>query len=431
MATLDRKRAANRGLSDGELFTALDIGCSKISCLIARADVRQPGGFVLVGAGRQQSRGFGGGAITDMNALERSVRLAVEDAERQAGHRVSTVRLGLAARRLSCQLVSGGQSISGREVTLRDVRRIQSAVMAKASLKGQELLAAWPVAYRVDDQEGVRAPAGMLAERLGVMVNVLSAPTGLVRNLSECVARAHLKVDQIVPSSVASGAGCLIEDERENGAICVDMGAGGTSVCVFIHGAPAWLDLVAAGGDHVTSDMAQGLGTTRAAAERLKSVRGQADRQAPGLAERVDVPTLGDDGRLNAVRLPRQKIAEIVAPRVEEIFELVSQRLASSPVARVLPRRVVLTGGGSQLAGVREVAHRIIGVPVRLGRPLRAENLGEQLALPAFSTAAGLLESILAGSSGVVGAGLAQAAQGGAVSGGMVNRSFHWLRENF
>ena len=432
MSTFDQRVSQRSGPADGDHFAALDVGGSKLACLIARRDSRQSAGFVLAGAGRQQSRGFTNGAISDIEALERTVRLAVEDAEREAGNRISRVRLGLTGAKLRSQLVSAGCMTGGREVSIRDVRRVHAACLAKVQIKGREVLGVWPVAYRVDDQEGVREPVGMVASRIGVLVNVVSAPVSVVRNLIECVSRAHLKIEQIVPSSIASAVGALVDDERENGAVCIDMGGGATSICVMLNGAPAWLSLVPAGGTHVTADLAQGLGTTFAAAERLKTVCGQADPEAPGLAERVEVPRLGDDGRLNAIRLPRQKLVDIIAPRIDETFEIIRDQLAASPIARVMPRRVVLTGGASQLAGVREAASRVLGVPVRLGRPVAAENLGETLSTPAFSTAAGLLTLSMAGHPGAIGAGLAPGQNGGVSSdGGMVNKTLRWLRENF
>ncbi len=430
MATLDHKRQARGLRSDGDLVAALDIGTSKITCLIVRVDSRQACGFSLAGMGRQQSRGFEGGTVTDMEGLERAIRLAVEDAERQAGQRVDRVILGVTGARIAGRLVSAETEPGGREIGLRDVRRLQAAAWARAEARGRDILCAWPVSYRVDGQDRIRDPRGMLAERMGVLMCTVSAPQALLRNLIECLSRAHLKTDLAVPSSIASGFGALIDDERDNGALCIDMGAGVTVMSVFMNGAPAWLDLVPVGGHHVTADLAQGLGTTFAAAERLKSVSGHADLDAPGLKERIECPKLGDDGRLNAIRLPREELARIVSPRIEETFELVARRLAASELKRAMPRRAVLTGGASQLAGVREVASRILNMPVRLGRPVQAETLGETLASPAFSTAAGLIMSEIAG--GRAGAPICRPGEGetGAVS-AVVNRTLSWLRENF
>jgi len=426
------QRRAPKGVpTQGELLAALDVGASKITCLIGRVDSRQAAGFSLVGGGSQQSRGFSGGTITDMEALERAVRLAVEDAERQAGQRIAKVRLGITGPKVASHLVAASINQSSRQITSRDLRRVQAKALAKLDQKDSELLVVYPVAYRIDDQDGIREPAGMVADKLGVLLNTVTASPSLVRNLTECVSRAHLNVERLVPSAVASGFGTLIDDERDNGAICIDMGASTTAVAVFMNGAPAALDLIPAGGGHVTSDLAQGLGTTFAAAERMKTVFGHADANAPGLAERVEIPRLGDDGRLNADRMPRAKLNEIIAPRIEEVFELIARRLSGSKLAPVMPRRVVLTGGASLIAGVRDVAQLILGMPVRLGRPVHAEILGDSLASPAFSTAAGLLTYDLSGNPAAAWAGAQRGVLGSGGPGGRVNKTWTWLKENF
>lgn len=431
MANVQSRRRAIGGSRSNGLVAALDIGCSKITCLIGRNDGTGPRHFQILGAGRQQTRGFNGGTITDMEGLERSIRLAVEDAEREAGEPISDVVLGITGPKLTCQLVTASIDIGAREITPKDVRRLQASAMANVPTKGADVLAAWPVAYRVDQQEGVREPAGMYAETLGLLLSVVTVPRSVVRNLVECVGRAHLSVSALIPSSIASGAGTLIDDEIENGAICIDMGAGVTAVSVYLNGSPAWLGLVPAGGTHVTSDIAQGIGTTFAAAERLKTVYGTANLEGPGLAERIEAPRLGDDGRLQATRMERGKLAEIVAPRIEETFEFVQKSLEASGVRKVLPRRVVLTGGASQLPGVRDVASRILAAPVRLGRPTMAEFLGETLGTPAFSTASGLLLYTELGFADAVRAGIASKDYGVEARSGTVNKAFHWLKENF
>lgn len=431
MATAQSRRLSGQHSRGTSLTAALDIGCSKVTCLIGRNDGSGPRRFKIYGGGQQPSRGFSGGAITDMDGLERSIRLAVEDAEREAGQQIEAVTLGITGPKVTSTLVTAGMMVGEREISRKDIRRLQVEALAKARAKGSEILAAWPVAYRVDDQEGVRDPAGMIANRLGLLLSVVTAPSPIVRNLVECVGRAHLDVTALVPSSIASGAGTLIDDEIENGAVCIDMGAGVTAVSVYLNGSPAWLGLIPTGGAHVTGDIAQGIGTTFAAAERLKTIYGTADFSGPGMAERIEAPRLGDDGRLQSARMQKSDITEIIAPRIEETFELVHKTLAASGVRKVLPRRFVLTGGASQLSGIRDVASRILQSPVRLGRPTIAEFLGESLATPAFSTAAGLLL--------YPELGFIDAARAGAVSGqfgtdagsGIVNKAFHWLKENF
>ncbi|MEO1406435.1 MAG: cell division protein FtsA [Pseudomonadota bacterium] len=432
MSRIQNRLPERRGTArPGGVMAALDIGCSKITCLIARRDLEQPSTFKLLGAGRQQSRGFEGGTITDMEGLERAIRLAVEDAERQAGERIERVVLGVTGPKLVCRLVSASMPLGSAPITSRDIKRVEAVAIAKAAVKDQHILTAHPVAYRLDDQDGVRDPRGMHGDRLGVLLSVVLAPESLLLNLVECVGRAHLDVEHLVPAAIASGMGTLIEDERDNGAICIDLGAGVTTVAVFLNGVPAWLGFVPAGGAHVTNDVAQGIGTTFAAAERLKTVHGNTDPDAPGYAERIDCPKLGDDGRLQASRLERRALSEIIAPRIEETLEIVRDLIEASQLKKVIPRRGVLTGGGSQIAGLRDTASRTLGMPIRLGRPVAADRLGETYANPAFSTAAGLLTYQLAALPSAISTSAAGNGAFGMAEGGVVNRAFFWIRENF
>ncbi len=431
MSTLSAKRLARQNGRSTGTVAALDIGCSKITCLIARSDGTGPRGFRVLGSGRQQARGFKGGTITDMDALERAIRLAVEDAEREAGEPISEVILGITGPKLVCTLTSGTFDTGGREITAKDVRRLHSLTLNRFQPRGAQILSAWPVVYSVDAASGVRQPVGMTGRELSVRTAIVTAPRAIVKNLTDCVQRAHLGISALIPSAIASGAGTLVEDEITNGAVCIDMGAGVTAVSVFLHGAPAWLGLVPAGGAHVTADIAQGLGTTFPAAERLKVAYGTANLDGPGLAERIEAPRLGDDGRLHATKVERAEIARIIAPRIEETFELVRQAMDASDVRKVLPHRFVLTGGASQLPGVRDVASRILGAPVRLGRPSITEILGETLGTPAFSTASGLLLYSTMGFVDVVRAGTATREYETEAKGGIVNRVFHWLEDNF
>lgn len=432
MANLTAKRVARMQGQRSGTVAALDIGCSKTTCLIARPDASNPRRVQILGAGRQQTRGFNGGAITDMEGLERTIRLAVEDAEREAGEPISEVILGISGPQIAACLTEAAIEPGGRAVSEKDLRRLHALALSRVPQKGSEILAGWPVVYTIDKAAGrVRRPVGMIAGSLHVRMAAVTAPRAVVRNLVECVGRAHLGVRQIVPSAIAAGAGTLIEDEIENGAICIDMGAGVTAVSVFLNGAPAWLGLVPAGGAHVTADLAQGLGTTFAAAERLKGLYGTADMDGPGLAERIEAARLGDDGRLHASRIERRELARIISPRIDETFELVCKLLETSEVRKVLPHRVVLTGGASQLPGIREVASRHLRAPVRMGRPVIAEFLGETLATPAFSTASGLLLYPELEFSDAARAGGVSTEETAGPGPNWMNAAFHWLKENF
>ena len=431
MATNEKRLKPRSVGKAGTIVASLDIGCSKIACLIGRVDPDSRSGFAFMGGGRQQSRGFSGGAITNIESLERSIRLVVEDAEREAGERIERIILGITGPKVDSQLIESHIDIGHREITARDVQRLWAQAFHKDIPKEREILGAYPVVYAVDDQDDVRDPCGMIGQRIGVLLNVVTAPSSLVKNLKECVERAHLEVAEIVPSALASGSGSLVEDEIENGAICIDCGGGVTAVSVFLNGAPAWLDLVKVGGSHVTGDIAQGIGTTFAAAERMKTVYGTADLSGTGLAERIEAPRLGDDGRLTAGKMTRGELAAIISPRIEELFEMVQAHLVASPLRPILPRRTVITGGASQLNGIRDVASNVLKQPVRLGRPVDADILGENFANPSFSTAAGLISYSLKGYADAARAGVESARASESSGRGVIKRVLNWIRENF
>ncbi|MEO1028536.1 MAG: cell division protein FtsA [Pseudomonadota bacterium] len=429
MATV-AKRRLSRVARQG-LIAGLDIGCSKVSCLIGEPLENDPRHFEFRGGGRQQSRGFEGGVVTDMEALERAIRLAVEDAERQAGEAISSVILSVTGPRLEAEIKTAKINISGRAISSKDVKKVQTQAVEAAKRKNRDILTAFPVVYKIDDQEGIRDPRGMFGEELSAVISLVTAPSSLVKTLLECVGRAHLTVDQIVPAAIAAGYGALVDDERNNGAICVDMGAGVTTSSVFLNGVPAWISFVPSGGQHVTSDLAQGLGTTFAAAERIKTLHGGVDAEGVGASERVECPVLGDDGRLQAGRRARADLARIIGPRVDELLEFVVSRLAKSPMRGVMPSRVVFTGGASQIRDLKSMAESRLGLKVRMAKPVAANALGDAYAGPAFSTASGLLTYALSGSPDVLRAAEAGSTEEQIGKTGWINRVFRWLRENF
>ena len=207
MARADAKLKPAKAARIGQAIASLDIGSSKITCLIGRFDPSSRAGFSFLGGGRQQSRGFTGGSIKDMEALERSIRLAVEDAEREAGERIEQVVLGITGPKVTCEFVAAAMDLGGREVTRKDMKKLHAMALGKVNPKQREILSAHPVLYKLDDQEGIKDAAGMIGDKLSVLLSVITAPRSLVRNLVECVGRAHLQVDRIIPSAVASGAG--------------------------------------------------------------------------------------------------------------------------------------------------------------------------------------------------------------------------------
>ncbi|MEM6626883.1 MAG: cell division protein FtsA [Pseudomonadota bacterium] len=431
MSTLSQRLLIrDRAAGKTPLVAALDIGSSKIGCLISRRADMSDGVIKIAGAGDQSSRGVVSGAVVDMDGLERSIRLAVEQAESAAGVRVSDVVVGVSGPDLKGEATSFDLSVSGREISETHVREALAGAVQKFKASGREVLHAAPMGYAVDGSAGVRDPRGMFADVLTASVLIVSVPGPALKNIAQCVTRAHLTPAAFVASPYASALAALVEDEREQGAVVVDMGGGVTSATAFHQDGAVYLSALPIGGARVSNDLSQGVGTTLSAAERLKTLHGAATLTEVDAFDMVDAPRLGDDGRLEASRLSKGQLAGMIRPRVEEIFELVDARLSkASATGRPLPRRIVLTGGGSLLPGVKDVAEDVFRAPVRLARPAKTIGLGERYETAAFTAAAGLLRWEMAGPPDANGAGFARHAKS-LETAGLLRKTFAWLRDN-
>lgn len=377
----------------GGTVAALDVGTTKVCCAIAR--VEDAGRLRVIGLGHQISQGVKAGAIVDMEAAETCIASTVHAAEQMAGETVRSIFLTMSGGYPHSQILQADVPVRGSEVVEADIRRAVAQARGLPVAPDATVLHAIPVGYALDGQRGINDPTGMFGEKLGVQVHVVSAHIGAVRNLQSCVARCHLDIEGIVTSPYASALSCLVDDEMDLGVTCIDMGGGTTTMSVFVDGQIMWADAVPAGGVHVTNDLAHGLGTSLAHAERLKNLHGNT---MPGVSddrEMLVVPQIGEEDRPASQTLPKSMLVRIIRPRVEEIFEMVRARLAQSGYARLAGRRVVLTGGASQLPGVRELAQKMLDKQVRLGRPTRVSGLADAHGGPAFASVAGLLQHAL------------------------------------
>ncbi|WP_114394598.1 cell division protein FtsA [Oleisolibacter albus] len=382
-------RSKPRRVARGGTIAALDVGSTKVVCFIAKVDER--GGIRVVGIGHQVSRGVRSGGIVDMEAAETSIGTAVHAAETMAGEQIRDVLVSLSGGQPESQTLTVETPVAGAEIADADVKRALAQARHLEVSADAELIHSIPVGYSVDGSKGIRDPRGMVGEKLGVRLNVVTAAANPVRNLMTCVARCHLGVEGFVMSPYAAGLSCLVEDEMDLGVTLIDMGGGTTSLSVFFDGKMVWCDSVPLGGAHVTNDIARGLTTTVAHAERLKTLYGSAVAASSDEREIIDVPQIGEEERGHANHVPKSLLVGIIQPRLEEIFELVRGRLEASGLSKVAGRRVVLTGGASQLTGMRELAASVLDKQVRMGRPLRIGGLAETVSGPAFAAAAGLL----------------------------------------
>ncbi len=378
-----RRRHARSGT-----FGVIDIGSTKAVCLIAR--IESDGSPRVLGFGWQRGRGVKGGSIVDLEEAERAIRAAVGQAEEMADTRIPGAIVNLSCGQPDSRQLNIQWGIGGRAVTEGDLRAILHEGRRRTSEEGRETVHAIPLGFTVDATGGVDDPRSMICDTLGARLHMVSASQASLRNLGACLMRCDLEVEELVSAPFAAGLATLVEDEKQLGATVIDMGGGTTSIAVFSEGHLVHTAQVAIGGMQVTSDLASVMSTPVAHAERIKTLHGSVHGGADDDREYLPVPQLGEDEHAIA-RVPRTMVVNIIKPRIEETFEMVRDRLDAAGLGKEGGSRVVLTGGGSQLVGVRELAARVLDRQVRVGRPLPVRGLAEAASGPAFASAIGLL----------------------------------------
>jgi cell division protein FtsA len=369
-------------------FGVLDIGTTKIVCLIGRTE--SDGSLRALGFGWQKGRGIRGGGIVDLEAAEKAIRVAVGQAEDMADTRLHSVTVNLTCGQPESRLFNVQWPVGGRAVEEQDVRRVVHEARVRAAADGREVIHALPLTFSVDQTDGVTDPRGLFCEELTARLHIVDAVSTALRSLGACIARCDLDVGELVSAPMASGLATLVPDERELGATVIDMGGGTTGMAVFAEGQLLHTAQLSIGGQHVTNDLARMLSTPVAHAERLKTLYGNAQPCKDDEREMLPVPLVGEEEHQIA-KIPRSMVVNVIRPRIEETFELVKERLDNSGLTRAAGTRVVLTGGACQLAGARDLAGRILNKQVRLGRPSALRGLPDSATGPAFATAAGLL----------------------------------------
>lgn len=414
----------------GSLLAALDIGSAKIACFIGRVADNE-GTFEVLGVGHHPSSGIRNGTISDLAAAEGAIRQTVHAAENMA----ADVMKGYPLREVVVNLpgihaISHGHTaeiqVAGHEITDNDLRRALMRAQDQIRSEQYDLVHTIPVDYRIDGHGGIREPRGMHGQDMSVDIHMVTGEASSIQNITTCIERSHLDVSAFCASSYAAGLACLVDDEMDLGCTVIDIGAGVTSIAVFHGGALIWLDAFALGGQYVTNDIAKGLTTSFADAERLKILYGSAIASSSDDQELIDVPRLGETDRAAPNHVPRSLLIGIIQPRLEEIFEIARARLSDSGLGPILGRRVVLTGGASQLAGLRDLAQHVTDKQVRIGRPIRLSGLPDAVSGPAFVTVAGLLAYVSDHYDEMPAYFSRQAP-----SGSLFERAKFWIRENW
>ncbi|MBS1303811.1 cell division protein FtsA [Loktanella sp. SALINAS62] len=393
-----RKAAMQRGV-----IAILDVGTSKIACLVLRFDGPDRLGdndgvgslagqsrFRVIGAATTRSRGVRFGEIDAMQETERAIRTAVQAAQKMAEVRVDHVIACFAGARPRSYGLDGSVEVAENIVTENDIGRVLAACDMPDFGDDRDVLHAQPVNFALDHRSGLGDPRGQMGQTLTTDLHLLTVDATAIRNLFFCIKRCDLELAGIASSAYVSGVSSLVEDEQELGAACIDMGGGSTSLSVFMKKHMIYSDAVRMGGDHVTGDISMGLQVPMQTAERIKTFYGGV--VATGMDDREMIEIGGDTGDWERDRrtVSRAELIGIMRPRIEEILEEVRARLDAAGFEHLPSQQIVLTGGGSQIPGLDGLAAKILGQQVRLGRPLRVQGLPQAATGPAFSSSVGL-----------------------------------------
>ncbi|MBE1295602.1 MAG: cell division protein FtsA [Rhodobacteraceae bacterium] len=393
-----RRQALQRGV-----VAILDVGSSKIACLVLRFDgagglsedgsigsLAGQSGFRVIGAATTRSRGVQFGEISAMQETERAIRTAVQGAQKMAGVRVDHVIACFSGANPRSYGLDAKVELQGHEVSENEIARVLAACEVPDYGAGREVIHAQPVNFALDNRSGLSDPRGQMGQTLSVDMHMLTVDSSTVQNLMRCIQRCDLELAGIASSAYASGYAALVGDEQELGAACIDMGGGSTSISIFMKKHMIYADAVRMGGDHITSDISMGLGVPMANAERIKTFCGGV--HATGADDRDMIDIGGDTGDWEHDRrtVSRAELIGIMRPRVEEILEEGRVRLDAAGFECLPSQQIVLTGGSSQIMGLDSLASRILGQQVRLGRPLRVHGLPQSATGPGFASAVGL-----------------------------------------
>jgi len=369
-----------------QVLVGLDIGTSKIACVVAES--APDGKLDVIGIGTHPSRGLRKGVVVNIESTVESIRLAVEEAELMAGVEIQSVFTGIAGSHIRGYNSHGVVATKNNEVTREDVDRVIDAARAMNIPADQKILHILPQEYIIDHQDGIREPIGMSGVRLEAKVHIITGAVSSAQNIIKCCNRCDLDVADMVLEQVASSEAVLLQDEKDIGVVLVDIGGGTTDIAVFIDGAIRHTAVIPIGGDHLTNDLVVGLRTSAREADQLKKKYGSCMVSVVSPEDQVEVPSVG--GRPPRP-MPRQVMAQILEPRVEELFEMIKAELQRSGYQELVAAGIVLTGGSSLLDGMTELAEEMFDMPVRMGRPHGVGGLTDVVSSPIYATGVGLI----------------------------------------
>jgi cell division protein FtsA len=372
--------------SQGEIVVGLDIGTTKVCAVVAEVE---GDGITILGVGMVPCRGLRKGIVANIDWTVRSIKDAIEAAQTMAGVEIRFIYAGIGGSHVRSSSSDGIAAIAGGEVTRGDVERVLEGARAIPVDADRQILHVLPREYTVDSQDGIRDPVGMAGVRLGTKVNLVTAATSCVQNVIRCAERCGLTVADVVLQPLASAEAVLSDDEKEIGVAVVDIGGGTTDILLYVDGGIAHTSVIPVGGNNITSDVAAGLRTPMAEADRLKRLSGCALGRMVGEDEEIEVPGVGGHAPRKTAR---RVLSDIIEPRVEEIFAVVRKRIEDTGMLEQLSAGVVLTGGAVLLQGMGEFAEEILGMPVRIGMPTGIRGITQLVHGPEYATGVGLVK---------------------------------------
>jgi cell division protein FtsA len=381
--------AINKARDSKNVIVGLDIGTSKIVAIVAemKADGTN-GGFEIIGMGTHISRGLKKGVVVNIETTVAAIQRALEEAELMADCKITRVHTGIAGSHVKSFNSQGMVAIKDKEVAQIDIDRVLETAKAVQIPNDQQILHILEQEYIIDGQDDVREPLGMAGVRLEVKVHIVTGAVSAAQNIVKCVRRCGLEVSDLVLQPLASATAVVSDDEKDLGVCLVDIGGGTTDIAVFTHGAIRHTAVIPIAGDQITSDIAMALRTPTKDADDIKIKHGCALSQLADPQEMIEVPGVGNRG---SKQLSRKTLAEVIEPRVEELYSLIQAELRRSGYEELLSSGIVLTGGSSMMQGMVELGEEIFHMPVRVGQPSYNGGLAEVVRHPRYSTAMGLL----------------------------------------
>ncbi len=369
---------------------ALDIGSSKVCCIIAK--VSKDKRIKVVGYGYNASRGIKNGIVTDIGLATIAVGNAVQDAEQMANEPIDKVIISVGGEKVRSVLKTTSIPLNkNKPISDSDLEKVYLKATAKVNVGEYSLIHCIHNSYRLDGGELLKDPRNLFADELSINILLGLIPEHICKNINTVIENAHLDISGRVFDSYASGLACLVDDEKEMGATVIDMGGGTTSITSFKNGHPIYFAAIPVGGNNVTNDIAYGLTTSFSHAERLKTLHGCAFLTSQDSIDTINVYPVGEEDDSCIKQIPRSELIGIITPRIEETFEMVNRKLQEAGLVHDSSHRVVLTGGASQLPGVVDIAAMVLDKQVRLGKPKNILNLPDSLYAPAFATCVGML----------------------------------------